>query len=57
MHETWEGSKEAPNELILSIASIADKRDNAEEYDVSSHPKPQMCPSFYKGDFNDDKID
>ena len=40
MHETWEGSKEAPKELILSIASIADKRDNAEEYDVSSHPKP-----------------
>ena len=37
-HESWEGSQEAPSELILSIASLADKRDFAEEYDVSSHP-------------------
>ena len=38
MHESWEGSQEAPSELILSIASLADKRDFTEEYDVSSHP-------------------
>jgi len=44
MHETWEGSKEAPSELILSLASLSDKRNYAEEYDISSHPAPIMCP-------------
>lgn len=46
MHETWEGSKEAPSELILSLASLSDKRNYAEEYDISSHPAPIMCPAI-----------